>query len=739
MRYRALTLIGLITAVCGSAQANVSTADFERLTRADNHVEIGLGYVSDHDPRFGRYNALYQDGIFVILGLNYLIRPRYDQASPDYLVLSIRDADLSNRLMDIEAGRQGDYFLHARYRERSARWGDGLQTIYPEPHGPELNLPGDWTAGPTTAQISAGLPVLHEFNLRQRRREATVGGGKHFAERWTVSADVRQEDRDGSRTLAGMFGNTGGNPRAAFLPIPVDYRTRHIDLALNYAENERQLRLAYHASLFTNNEPSIRFANPFSTIAGWAPGSGFPDGVGQIALPPDNQFHQISAAGGWQFTPRIRGLAEIAFSRMTQDEAFLPLTANPTLAASVSQSLPATSLDGRIDTTNIHLRVNGHTSPRFQWNASYRLNDRDNRTPSREFVYIGADSQIQDIAETSSRRRFNLPYDDRRQQLRFDGNWRLPDRTRLNAGISRQRIERSFVPRARSDEDSVDIRAQRPVGAHVQLAVQAHWANRRGSDYDGAAGFLAGHDPRYTDTLAGQWANLPALRMHHLADRRRARLGINAIINPHEQWSLSLEAARVSDDYRRSELGLTDADIDSWTTHLSWTPDRKLSAHAFLSRERLSSNQTGLALRGGPNRLPDSTNPERSWLVTHRDRVDTFGIGFQRHWQDERLSLAGDFVYARANGNLSVTTGADLTAAPLPAVRNRLSSVMLRGSYRVSQPLSLHLRYWQEDFRASDWALDGVAIDQLANVLLPGETSPDYRVHVISAAVNYRF
>jgi len=702
-----------------------------------NRVEIGVGHVSESDDRFGRYNGLEDNGFFAVLGLEYLHGPAFDADRAVYWSVLIHDAGLDNRRVEGQLGRQGRYRIAASYRERAARRGSA-STIYAPGSGEPL-LPPDWVPAGTTADMSRLLPSLNEFRQFQDRRELGLAGKIHLNRQWTFSSAVGQEDRDGTSLVAGHFGNTGGNPRAAFLPAPIDYRTRHVDAELAWATRDRQIRAGYHASLFSNNQPSVSFANPFSTIGGWAEGSGFPDGRGELALAPDNQFHQLSLGGRWQLRPRLSVLADLALGRLQQDEEFLAYTANPILAQSVVQPLPAEGLNGQIDTTALNLRLNGQFGSTGRWTLSYRLDDRDNQTPRLELVGIGADSQTQNVSETSSRRRYNLPYDYRDQHLRLDTRWTWANRTRLTVAASQRRIDRSLTARDRTDETRLDAQLGRPVLDWLELGIKTSWSDRDGSTYNGANGFLASHDPGYTDTLANQWSNLPTLRHFHLADRRRTHIGIHANLNPSPAWNLSVEAATMTQRYRHSEIGLTDSGADQLTLHLGWVPDRRFRTHAFVSWERLDSDQSGFSFRGGGNQASDLNNPERFWLVEHEDRILTSGAGFQRSFFDDQLDLRADLVFARATAELDITTGSALSSEPLPDISNRLRSIMIRLDYRLTNATTLKLSFWNEDFRVRDWALDGVEVNQLANVILPGESSPDYNVNVFSAALRYRF
>ena len=702
-------------------------------------VEVGLGHVSESGTRLGRFSGFGDDGLFAVLGLDWIQAAEFDSDRPVTIRLRAEDLGLDVRTVRLDYRQHGTFGVYAEYDERSARFIDDAVTVYREQAPGRLTLPADWVAAPSTAGMTALLPSLHEFDVRSKRRNMAVGGDARFAERWQISSDFRQEDRDGHRAMAAMFGPTGGTPRAAFIPVPTDYRTRQIDLTVNYADRQRQFRVRYHASLFDNNQPALSFANPFAAIGGWHPSAGYPDGSGQMALPPDNTFHQIGIGGSQSFSPTLNFSGEVAFGQMRQNEDFLPLTINPVLAESIVQGLPRASLDGRIDTTAVNLRLAGRPGQRFNWTASYRLDDRDNRTPMDEFVYIGSDSQLQDAGETSSRRRYNLPYDYRDQRLRLAGNWRVARSMRIQAAAEHRRTDRNFTARERTDEDRLELGFRRNFGQRLTAGINFEWADRSGSTYDGAVGFRAGHSEAYVDTVPGGWGELPALRLYHLADRRRQGVNLHATITPGDDWSISFQGGVSEDDYRRSEIGLAEAGNEFVAVDLSFAPATHWSAHAFLTHERIHSDQDGFSFRGGGFREADLANPDRWWQARHRDRIDTLGLGLRRLLMDERLELRFDYVHADARARIDVQSGPALDSAPLPDLTSRRHTLDLAARYRINDQLSLRARWWFERFQSADWALDDVGPNQLADIILPGETSYNDRVNVVMFSVIHRW
>jgi hypothetical protein len=72
-----------------------------------------------------------------------------------------------------------------------------------------------------------------------------------------------------------------------------------------------------------------------------------------------------------------------------------------------------------------------------------------------------------------------------------------------------------------------------------------------------------------------------------------------------------------------------------------------------------------------------------------------------------------------------------------PDLKTQLGSLKLWTIYRQNKKLSYKVSYWLEDYKADNWALDGLDPDTLSNMLLMGEETLDYRVHVIGASASY--
>lgn len=715
-----------------------SAAKLEELTTIRSTIEVGACYVSDDSFRFGRYNGLTDQGATPIVNIDILRRGPYDGDSAAYWSLTGSDLGFDSRSAHAEYGVQGSYRLHADYDQIPSNRSDETRTLYAGAGTDTLTLPSGWVGAQTTAGLTRLLPSLTGVELGTERRRTGVGVDAQFGPHWSFTSNFRHETKDGIKSLGAVFGNSGGNPRAVLIPEPVDYSTEQIDLAARYFAKKWQVQLAYYGSLFNDRNSFVSFQSPYTNINGWAAGSGFPTGIGQMSTPPDNQFHQLTLDGGYNFSDTTRLSASVARGRMTQDDPFLPYTANPTLAGSISQPLPRDSLDGRIDTTVATLRFSSRPWTNFYWNAQFRYDDRDNKTPVDRYVYIGGDTQTQTTAAISDRIRFNEPYSYTDEQFKLDAGYKVFRRTTLAVAAEHRKTDRTYAERERAEENL--FRAEVRSEINDKLSGHLRWtrAERDGSTYHGNEPLETGFVPGFAATLNGGFEQQPALRKFNQADRTRDIGSAALSYTPIPALTLSVGVDYALDDYDSSEIGLTLARTRSHTGDVVWAPNEHWSAYAFYTYEKMDSNQDGQSV-GGNTRLVDSTNPARSWFAFHRDTLDTAGVGVKHAFASKRLELGADYVHSWTRSDVELDAGTALAFRALPQAKTSFDSVSVNGSWQIRNDTTLKLRFWRERLRTTDWQIDSLVPNQLANVITIGERSPDYSVNVVFASVVYRF
>ena len=709
------------------------------LIQIRNTFELGAYYVSDDSFRFGRYSGLNDQGIAGLLNFDFYMRDAWDGESAWYWRLTGDNLGLDSRAATFEFGVQGKYKVLVDYDQIPNFRSESGQTIYNGAGTQTLTLPSDWVGSGTTAGMTRLLSSLKPFDLKTQRRRTGLGISGVLTPHWDYSASYKHETKEGLRTFGATFGNSGGNPRAVVLPEPVDWTTQQMDASLRYTSRKFQFDVSYYLSLFSDQNTSLTWANPYTTIAGWAAGSGFPTAVGQVSLPPDNQFHQLSFNAGYNFSDATRLSASFSRGRMTQNEAFLPYTNIPVQAASITQPLPRDSLDGRIDTTVFNLRLASRPSTDFSWSASYRYDDRDNQTPRDEYVYIGGDSTLQDTTVATNRRRFNEPYSFREEQLKVDASYRVFENTELSAGVQRSKIDRTYAERERADEDSYNFGFRTSFFDTLNAYLRYSHAVRDGSTYIGNEPFLSGYSPGYTSTVAAGWENHPLLRRYFEANRDRDQLSAGLELSATEALALSASVDFAKDNYNESALGLTDARVETATLDAVYAPSQKWSSYAFWTYEKQGSHQAGWSFSGGAAQIPNASDPRRQWFANHRDRINSSGLGFTRSLYSGRVDLGVDYLHSKSRSGIDFAVGSALLTKPLPRDISQLDSFNIHATYKLRESFSLRMSYWYERYRSTDWAVDGIEANTLANVILLGENSPNYRENVVALSVLYRF
>lgn len=709
-----------------------------------HEVELGIGYVDKDSWKFGEYNGLGDKGAYLIGNIDLSARNR-DTAR--FWGFRGRNLGLDTRNLQADFGTQGRYKVWLEYDQIEKRGNDTGSTIFNGAGSGTLTLPAGFAGiapTDTTEALRAAKvnPFLQKLDLRQERKNYIAGFAAELAHGWDAHVQFRHERKDGIRLQGGVFGNSGGTPRTALIPEPVDYETNELEAAVQYATRTYQVKAFYHLSLFSNDNQALTWPNPYQQIAGWAtsPFTGFPTGVGQLALPPDNQAHQLGVNGGYNFSPATRLGFSFALGRMTQDEQFLPYAVTPGIV--INTPLPRSSLDGKVNTTLASVNVTSRVLPTLTLRGSYTYDERDDKTPQAQYIYIGGDS-MQQLGVDSNRARTNLPLSEKRHLLKLGGDYRFIAGIKLDAAYEYDQIERTNEEAAKTKEHMVRVGARRSLSETVTGAVSYAHSRRRYDNYEDVP-FPATFSPEYRATLAPivAWDNHPLMRKYVFSDRDRDRLKFNVNASPMQKVTLGFSADFYQDDFKSERdplLGRQEAEGTTYTLDAGFTPSDKVTAYAFYTHDNYKSRQQNRQFNSGTKAeaTVEGPFPAGDWWVDVDNEADTLGVGFK--WKGfGRFDFGGDLTHTRSTGAIS-PTATTLVALPLPDNKARLTALQLYAKYQLQKNSWLRLSFLHQKYKESDWAWDNVSPTLMANVVSTGQQPPDYDVSAVGLSYIYRF
>lgn len=647
-------------------------------------LEAGVGAVSGQPGVFTNSSGIDRQGGFLVLG------GAVDWRGTDgaYGSLVASDLGLDTRQIAGEYGREGRLRVRLGYVELPRVLSDGARTPFLGVGSGVLTLPGGYPAA-TTGAMPLGA-TLQDVDIGFKRKRLDLGADIALGTGWSTRVTLRHDVRDGTQRLAGSF-----FANAAQLVAPVDQVTDQLEVTAAYAGARWQASLGYLASLFRNGEESLTWTNPF--------GSGLlVGGHGQLALAPDNQFHQLRGALGWQISPIVRASADIAVGRMTQDATYLAATLNPDLAVA---GLPSSTLDGRANTLNASLRLSATPMPALRLAASVTRDERENRSPVSLYPSVSTDLFI-------GLPRSNPRYSFTRDRVRLSADWRGPGTLRLAGGADHDTVDRTQQEAATTREGTVWARASLQPWPMLSASVKLQHAERTLSDYTAVAAI----DP----------AQNPLLRKYSLAERRRNAAGVRADVQLAEGVALGMTLDAREDTYGASVLGLIDGRSLDGSAELSWALSDETQLRGYVQHERVRSRQNGSQLYAVAD-----------WFARHNDAVDLLGGGVKHLALKGKLELRADLTVARSRSHVTVDNGT--AGAGFPVARTWQDTFKLQANYELSRQTTLIGGWWFERYDSTDWHLDGLLPNGVPNLLALGETAPSYRVHVLRVAMRHRF
>lgn len=650
-------------------------------------LEVGAGHVSGDAVKFGEWNDLEREQPFVEAGADVSWfgegTTRWD--------LRARDLGLDTRSLRVRGGNQGRYEVRLEHDETVHHERDDAVTPFRGAETENLTLPGNWVRGSTTGGMSRLGSSLLALDLETKRRRSGIGATFQASENWSYDLEFSQQARDGRRLIGGAF-----LFRAAELVEPVEDETNNIDAAIRYQADSWQIGLAYHGSLYRNDNEAVVWDNPFTAATTGTD-------RGRQSLPADNSFHQLTLSGNARLSQRSHFAGQVSAGRMSQDDDFLPSTINSSLSPG---ALPRSSPDAQVDTLDLQARLTYNPAiAGLSTRVDYRGVVRDNETPVETFPQVVTDNFVGPDAT-------NEPLSYGRHTLEGEASYRLGSGRRISGGASYERYDRDYTVDPSTNELVVWAQYRARPLEILEYRIKGLRSERFGSDQDPVVPNGSPENPRLV------WFDI--------ADRNKTEARGTVSLTPTDWLSVSLRAEGTVTDYGDTEIGRTDRTQQSYGLDVSAVPAEKTRVYGYFSRDDDHTEQRNSQGFSRPD-----------WRGETDDTFNTIGLGGEINGLFGRLDLGADLSYSDSTGEVTVDTGAP--TAGFPDFESERFTARFRGDYQLRENLGLGMNLIYEHFDSRDFQRDGVGPDTAPDLLSQGFGSFDHDVVVTSVTARYSF
>lgn len=557
-----------------------------------------------------------------------------------------------------------------------------------------------------------------------------------------VDFDYARERRTGTRAADGTafgFGNVVETPE------PLHYLTQDFGLHATYSGDWGIAQAAVNYNTFANRIASVTWDNPFRATdstdgsAYTAPSSRTVNGAatGRMALPPDSEALSGSVAATFKFGSKTRLSANLGLGNWKQNEtAFIPFTTNTAIEA---PALPASKLDGKIDTTSIMAFFTSQPADHFHVNARYRRYDLNNKTPRLDFEggYVRFDAVLEEIPRVS------VPYGYTNDAFEASASYDFEQVT-FEGGYKYASMKRTFRETGKTTENGFFVRADVRGNEWISLRAKYERSKRDYDHYDTAASEEASFlEP---EGVSNQFI----LRRYDQAKRTVDRAGGSIQISPPSgkvTFMVSYlynrdkydDAPVLNEVTGQSEapLGLQEAKYNNVTAEVDVTPTEKASLYAFYSHEKNDNLQAG---RQSGASL--STSPLDGWTSAVVDKIDSLGGGASFTLVPDKwfLDLSGRWQKVNGNNDLfSPPGGSPDTAESIPLYDDtKITTISGKLRYELSKAWAFAVGGFYEEYTIQDSQTGGI-LNYMPGAFFLAANDGDYKAKVGYLLVTYRW
>jgi MtrB/PioB family decaheme-associated outer membrane protein len=637
-----------------STPATADDEEIKQVSKPESTVRAGAGWLSDDNRRFGQYTGVKDQGGYLLLDMDYA---RRDDTTGTWSRFLGRNVGLDNRELRGEFERQGNW--------------RGFIDFNQIPRNEPITFNTGLT-GIGSAQQTLNGTTTRKVELDTRRDRLTFGFDKQLGAGLDFQARYVTEDKKGARIF--------GRGTADFLTDPIDYNSKQLEATLGYASEKYQLQGGYYGSAF-NNSKAVLDVNTGA----------------DIALPPDNQSHQLFMTGGYNFSKSTRANFKAAYTRGTQNSNFFTA---PTFPGNTQANLGA-----RVDTTLLQAGFTSRPTRELSFLGDLRYEDRDDKTPRTQF-----------LTPSTGRDGFNPPFSRTTTSAKGEAAYLLPSNIRLIGGIDYEHKKRSVLSvrqaswREDNNETTLRLEARRNLSETLNGSVAYLYSTRNGSN------FLPANNNAAADVVD------PV----HFADRNRNKLRMTADWVPMEALSLQFLADVSQDDYQTRSLGPEKGKAASFAIDANYAVNDAWQILGWFSYDENRIDQTTQTSANG------AQIPAQTWQARLKTEGAAYGLGV-RGKLSPTINVGADVQYGRDFNNYDMNAIVP-PAALLPQIETTRTTLRMFGTYAMQKNLSVRLDLIYDRYHSNDWTYTNFTYADGTTAANPNVSSTFLGVSVV-----YRF
>lgn len=713
-----------LIAAFGPVQAQDAT-DVEKMIRPDSSsISVGASAVSGNKEDravFGQYNGMRKNRGQLELDIDYLKR---DEATGTWTTFNGRNLGNENRELGFAQQKQGDWKYSFDYGELVRNYSNTINTSLLGIGTTNLTVnalgapPVAAVSPARAAALAAAQGTGSNVDLKTTRKSFSVGAEKWLTPSLLFEASFKTEDKDGTRmfgryapcsttaiTAKDGYACTDAIGALLLLPEPINSTSRQLEFKLNYSTDKLLLSGAYYGSFFTNAYGSL--ATNYSGNL-WNPdGSSFNPatnrltsiyaGGGPVALPPDNQSHQLSLAGTYAITPTTRATFKYAYTHGTQKENF---------GSMGLESGPRGALDAVIDTTTAQIGLTARPIPKLSLLANLRYEQKSDKTPVVSYVGNATTSVIVRGSPSAMwTGKTNGPSSHTKISGKLEASYQLPDSYRVTAGIDYDMRDlgrptgtldtsgQASALRAKNDEIGYRGELRKSFADSFSGAISAGHSFRSGSKWmiPGNGGLTNTATPMVGATSADGTMQGTGFNLFPLfwADTQRDKFKISG------DWAVT------------NDLSIQ-ASIDSSADHyfapsMRGARDGKTTNISLDSAYKISDNYKMTAWYSRGDTILDINGSTGAYMAGLRQLGHNLGLGF-RGAPTSQLEIGADFTFSyEVNRTALGVIGASTEPSSLPTAAFRQLNLNFFGKYALDKNADIRVNLAHQRYYSNEW------------------------------------